>query len=59
MKEIGVGLLGFGTVGAGVVEALQRNGDLIAGRIGAKLVLRRIADVDLDRDRGVTWTVPF
>ncbi len=54
MKEIGVGLLGFGTVGAGVVEALQRNGDLIAGRIGAKLVLRRIADVDLDRDRGVT-----
>lgn len=54
MKEIGVGLLGFGTVGAGVVEALQRNGDLISGRIGAKLVLRRIADVDLDRDRGVT-----
>ncbi len=53
MKEIGVGLLGFGTVGAGVVETLQRNGDLLAERIGVKLVLRRIADVDLDRDRGV------
>jgi len=53
MKEIGVGLLGFGTVGAGVVETLQRNGDLLAGRIGVKLVVRRIADVDLDRDRGV------
>lgn len=53
MKEIGIGLLGFGTVGAGVVEALQRNGDLLAGRIGVKLVLRRIADVDLERDRGV------
>ncbi|MEI6562746.1 MAG: homoserine dehydrogenase [bacterium] len=53
MKEIGVGLLGFGTVGAGVVEALQRNGDLLSSRIGVKLVLRRIADVDLDRDRGV------
>ncbi len=54
MKEIGIGLLGFGTVGAGVVETLQRNGDLLAGRIGVKPVLRRIADVDLDRDRGVT-----
>jgi homoserine dehydrogenase len=53
MKEIGVGLLGFGTVGAGVVETLQRNGDLLASRIGVKLVVRRIADVDLDRDRGV------
>ncbi len=53
MKEIGIGLLGFGTVGAGVVEGLQKNGDLIAGRVGAKLVLRKIADIDLDRDRGV------
>lgn len=53
-KEIGIGLLGFGTVGAGVVEALQRNGDLIARRTGVKLVLRKIADLDLDRDRGVT-----
>lgn len=54
MKEIGIGLLGFGTVGAGVVETLQRNGDLIARRCGVKLVLRKIADLDLERDRGVT-----
>ncbi|HMP73615.1 MAG TPA: homoserine dehydrogenase [Kiritimatiellia bacterium] len=54
MKEIGLGLLGFGTVGAGVVEGLQRNGDLIADRAGVKLSLRKIADLDLDRDRGVT-----
>lgn len=53
MKEIGVGLLGFGTVGAGVVEGLQRNADLLASRVGAKPVLRWIADLDLDRDRGV------
>ena len=53
MKEIGIGLLGFGTVGAGVVDGLMKNGDLIARRIGARLVLRKIADVDLDRDRGV------
>ncbi len=54
MKEIGVGLLGFGTVGAGVVEGLQRNGDLIADRCGVRIVLRKIADLDLERDRGVT-----
>ena len=54
MKEIGVGLLGFGTVGAGVVEGLQRNADLIARRAGVRLVLRGIADLDLERDRGVT-----
>lgn len=53
MKEIGLGLLGFGTVGAGVVEGLQRNGDLISSRSGVKLSLRKIADLDLDRDRGV------
>lgn len=53
MKEIGLGLLGFGTVGAGVVEGLQRNGDLMADRAGVRLVLRKIADLDLERDRGV------
>lgn len=53
MREIGIGLLGFGTVGAGVVECLQKNGALIAERSGVRLVLRRIADVDLKRDRGV------
>jgi homoserine dehydrogenase len=53
MREIGIGLLGFGTVGAGVVEGLQANGDLLAERIGARLVLRKIADVDLKKDRGV------
>ncbi len=54
MKEIGLGLLGFGTVGAGVVRGLQENGELMASRLGVKLVLRRIADLDLESDRGVT-----
>ena len=53
MKEVGIGVLGFGTVGAGVVEGLLKNGDLLARRIGVKPVLRGIADLDLDRDRGV------
>lgn len=53
MKEIGVGLLGFGTVGSGVVEGLERNADLLAERLGMKICLRRIADIDLTKDRGV------
>jgi homoserine dehydrogenase len=53
MKEIGIGLLGFGTVGAGVVDGLQKNGDLLAARLGVRPVLRKIADIDLKSDRGV------
>ena len=30
MKEINIGILGFGTVGAGVVEGIQKNGALMA-----------------------------
>ena len=53
MKEIGVAVLGFGTVGAGVVETLQKNGGLLAERLGLRLALRGVADVDLKTDRGV------
>ena len=53
MKEIGLGILGFGTVGAGVVQILQTNGELLSNRLGLKIVLRKIADLDLERDRGV------
>ncbi len=53
MNDVGIGLLGFGTVGAGVVEGLQRNADLISRRFGCRPVLRRICDLDLDSDRGV------
>ena len=53
MKEIGVGILGFGTVGAGVAEGLLRNRKLMAERLGVDIVLKRIADVDITTDRGV------
>ena len=53
MKEIKVGLIGFGTVGAGVVRILQKNSRLIEKRMGAKIILKRIADIDLKTDRGV------
>ena len=53
MKEIKVGMIGFGTVGSGVVKILQRNSKLIEKRMGAKIVLKRIADIELEKDRGV------
>ena len=49
-----VGLIGFGTVGTGVVKILQNNADLIARRVGRKLVLAKIADLDVTTDRGVS-----
>ena len=53
MRGVQIGLIGFGTVGSGVVKVLQKNGTLIEGRLGCPLVLKRIADLDLERDRGV------
>ena len=53
MKELGVGIIGFGTVGAGVAQCLLENGDIIARRDGVRLVLKRVADLDITTDRGV------
>jgi len=53
MKEIRIGILGFGTVGAGVVEGLLRNGELIAARTGIRPIVAKIADLDVETDRGV------
>jgi homoserine dehydrogenase len=52
-KEIKVGLIGFGTIGSGVVKVLQRNAALIEKRMGARLVLKKIVDIDTVSDRGV------
>ena len=53
MKDIYVGLIGFGTVGAGVVRLLADNDELIANKLGARLLLKRIVDLDTTTDRGV------
>jgi homoserine dehydrogenase len=52
-REIRAGLIGFGTIGTGVVKLLQRRRAAIDAMLGARLRLVRIADVDLRRDRGV------
>ena len=53
MKQIGVGILGFGTVGAGVAEGLLNHRDVMAKRLGVDIVLKKIADLDITTDRGV------
>ena len=52
-QPIGIGLAGFGTVGAGVYKNLAANGDLLAQRLGAHFEVRRIAVRDLKKPRTV------
>ena len=53
MKAVNVGLIGFGTVGTGVVRLLIEQKELLARRLGADLVLAKVADLDLERSRTV------
>ncbi|WP_370004586.1 homoserine dehydrogenase [Methanothermobacter sp. KEPCO 2] len=48
-----VGLIGFGTIGAGVVEIFNTNHDLIREKTGKDLKLKRVVDLDIETDRGV------
>jgi homoserine dehydrogenase len=49
-----VGLIGWGTIGSGVIRLLRDNAAPIAARLGFPLELARVADVDLDRRREVS-----
>lgn len=55
MKEINVGILGLGTVGTGIAKILMNNSALISSRLGAKLTLKKAADLYIDRDRGISF----
>ena len=54
MKTFNVGLIGFGTIGTGVIKLLQQNRALLVERLGAQLELTRVVDLDITTDRGVT-----
>ncbi len=43
VREIGVGLLGLGNVGSGVVKLLAENAAAVEQRLGARVVVRKIA----------------
>lgn len=53
MKPVQIGILGFGTVGSGVVKLIQENGALLERRLGGAIGIRRIADIDIARLRNV------
>jgi homoserine dehydrogenase len=53
MNEIAIGLIGLGTIGSGVVKILQENRDILEARVGIPIRLKRIADLDIETNRGV------
>ncbi|MCX7919241.1 MAG: homoserine dehydrogenase [bacterium] len=53
MKQVNVGLLGFGTIGTGVVKVLQEKKEQLAQVIGTELNLKWVCDIDLTRARAV------
>lgn len=53
MNKINIGVIGFGTVGCGVIRALLSKPQFFEKKIGAKLVLKTICDKDIRRPREV------
>jgi homoserine dehydrogenase len=53
MREIGIGLAGFGTVGGGVFLNLEKNRALLRERTGCDFVVRKVAVRDLAKKRAV------
>lgn len=55
MQQVHLGIIGGGTVGSGVYEALQRNGRLLASRIGANVKVHRVAVRNLKKKRATRF----
>lgn len=53
MREIGVGIIGCGIVGSGTIKLLTDNADLIASRVGAKILVKKVAVRDQSKVRTV------
>jgi homoserine dehydrogenase len=53
MQQVRLAIIGGGTVGGGVVQALQRNGALMTSRLGVELKLVKVAVRNLSKQRGV------
>ncbi len=50
---IGIGIIGLGTVGIGTYKILTEHNSILKERTGLDVKVVRIADVDLDSDRGI------
>ena len=53
MRQIGIGLAGLGTVGAGVYKHVAQNRALLSERLGLELVIRRAVVRDLTKPRSI------
>jgi homoserine dehydrogenase len=51
-ENVKIGLIGMGTIGAGVVELFKQNGSRISEQIDMNLILEKVADRDLSRAQG-------
>ncbi len=49
---LNVGIIGLGTVGGGTAKILLNNTALIQSRLGLNIRLKKISDLDIERDRG-------
>ncbi len=52
-NTINVGLIGFGTIGSGVVAIFNENIDLIQKKVGKEVNLKKVVDLDITTPRGV------
>ncbi len=53
MRKVTLGLIGGGTVGGGVYQAIEKNGRLMTSRLGVKLQIAKVAVRQLDKLRPV------
>jgi homoserine dehydrogenase len=50
---VNIGLIGFGTIGSGVVEVFNNNLRLLENKVNKKVKLKKVVDLDIKTDRGV------
>ena len=48
-QKINVGIIGYGVVGSGAVESLIGNADVIRDKTGLDIIVKSIADLNIDR----------
>ncbi|TAL34489.1 MAG: homoserine dehydrogenase [Spirochaetes bacterium] len=54
MKQVNIGLVGFGTVGGGLYRLLAENGELIRARAGIDARIKTVCDLDVARVKSAT-----
>ena len=54
-RKVYIGIIGFGTVGVGVLKILKNIEKMIVEKIGGEIVIKKIVDKKLDRN----WTIDF